>query len=254
MHKAIIMVMLAAATSWAAVEFDNANEDVESIINTGISGTEPRTIMAWAKATTIPQTQWGTVVLIGEGTVAKAMWFGSGATPTHWEFSFWGGAYDYDTGVDIDLAWHHLAMTYDGGDYAGYIDGALVVSGSASINTTDSHAFLSGHPVQPSLRWWEGMVDDARIYSTALTSNQIASIIIDTCDRFVPEYGTNTTLIANQDPGFDARESNTNLVAMWDSDYLPVADGDAITGTWHDATGNGHDATAVNNPTREAAR
>ena len=53
-------------------------------------------------------------------------------------------------------------------------------------------------------------------------------------------------LIANQDPGFDPRESNTNLVAMWDSDYLTVADGDELA-EFRDCIGD-QIGTAEGNP------
>ena len=237
MHKAIIMVMLAAVTSWGAVEFDNTNYlrcEEDTNIPTGGSDI---TWAAWVYPTGWDVSFWSTIVAKAGAANYKGWFFGitgdtatpqgrvhlrnqanmlnessTGTIPLN-EWSHVAAVF-HDTAIEID--WY-INGEYDSTDSGGFDIQSTTQAVTIAVDSRD----YSGYE-------WEGMLDDIRVYDAALTSNQIASIFLNTCDKFVPEYGTNTTLIANQDPGFDPRESNTNTVAMWDSDYLAVADGNAI--------------------------
>lgn len=79
--------------------------------------------------------------------------------------------------VDNDQ-WHHAAGVYDGLTISLYIDGQLDVSSPATgkINLS-TWPVLIGENAQIPLRYWNGWIDDVRIYSDALTPAQIQSLV-----------------------------------------------------------------------------
>jgi hypothetical protein len=80
--------------------------------------------------------------------------------------------------VDVnDGRWHHAVGTYDGSQICLYVDGKLDVSSTASgpIKLND-HPVYIGENSDRSNRFWNGLIDDVRIYSYALTSEEIAAI------------------------------------------------------------------------------
>jgi len=104
---------------------------------------------------------------------------------------------------------------------------------------------------QDEARPMRGMFDDARIYSTALSSNQIARLTLDTCEMYDPTLWTNSTLHAIAET-WDTGYGNTNLVMYARGDMTGFGNGQAITNTWQDTKGNTF--TPVNGPTLGAAR
>ncbi len=77
-------------------------------------------------------------------------------------------------------AWHHLAGTYDGSTLSLYIDGQLatqqVASGAVPV-TTDPLAIgnLPGNS-SPTHDFFQGNIDDVRIYGSALSAAQITQL------------------------------------------------------------------------------
>jgi len=155
--------------------FDGTSNDyLYSTDNIGISGNEPRTMSAWAKANSASQDNWAMIAAFGAGASSNAMWFGADDSGTDWEFSFWGGAYDYDTGIDIDTEWHHFVWIYNGTDYFGYIDNDLKVSGTATIDTTDSQLYIGKHL---TTSWnFDGQIDEVQVHNKALSPEEITQL------------------------------------------------------------------------------
>ena len=77
-------------------------------------------------------------------------------------------------------AWHHVALTWDESTRKAYVDGVEV------INTADSTAitypaaldFLIGNITDSAAaaRMWDGLIDEVRIYSTALTASEVKTL------------------------------------------------------------------------------
>jgi hypothetical protein len=70
--------------------------------------------------------------------------------------------------------WHHVAYTFDGITHKLYLDGALVSTGTAApdvhaVTRAQLGAFNSGSS-------FNGLLDDIRIYKTALTAGQAANL------------------------------------------------------------------------------
>jgi hypothetical protein len=73
--------------------------------------------------------------------------------------------------------WHHVAGVYDGRQMYLYVDGALDRSQEASgpINT-DDNPVLIGENGQIAGRFWNGLIDDVRVYNFGLGQAQIQEI------------------------------------------------------------------------------
>ena len=81
------------------------------------------------------------------------------------------------SGTIIDNSWYHLAMVRNNGIVNGYINGALVVSGSAPGTVTVARSILIGLNQDGTYpRPFTGSLDDIRIYGRALTANEVQSI------------------------------------------------------------------------------
>jgi hypothetical protein len=70
--------------------------------------------------------------------------------------------------------WYHVAITRDGTNVRGYIDGVLVGNVAGGGATASSFAFqIGGWSGQPT-RTVDGLIDDIRIFDTALDATDIA--------------------------------------------------------------------------------
>ena len=86
-----------------------------------------------------------------------------------------GGSYahSYATAILTVGRWTHLALTYDGANLRFYVDGALTgatpttgsIASSATALTIGSDPFYG--------QYYNGLIDEIRIYSTALTQAQV---------------------------------------------------------------------------------
>jgi hypothetical protein len=87
----------------------------------------------------------------------------------------WGATRGH-TKVD-DNRWHHAVGVYDGTRIALYIDGKLDASARASgpIATNDEPVLIGENSERPD-RFWHGLIDEVRIYSYALSENEIVAL------------------------------------------------------------------------------
>ena len=87
----------------------------------------------------------------------------------------WGGIYGK---INVnDGQWHHATGTYDGSRISLYVDGTLDVSVDVigSIKTND-YAVYIGENVEKPGRFWNGLIDDVRVYNYAFSADEIAAI------------------------------------------------------------------------------
>ena len=75
--------------------------------------------------------------------------------------------------------WVHAAAVYDGSQMRLYKDGVLVgtTTKSGSITQNDSvPVWIGGNPEVATSMPWDGVIDDVRIYSEALTAAEIRAL------------------------------------------------------------------------------
>ena len=68
-------------------------------------------------------------------------------------------------------AWHHVVQTYDGSNNRLYVDGNLIASGTGAL-TNNSNNLLIGS-WNGSSEFFNGKVDEVKIYNGALTATQV---------------------------------------------------------------------------------
>ncbi|MEZ4856809.1 MAG: LamG-like jellyroll fold domain-containing protein [Gelidibacter sp.] len=74
--------------------------------------------------------------------------------------------------------WYHIAVTYSNTTYKLYVDGVLsnTVTTNATIPNNNTDNFLMGATARPNntpINYYEGFIDELRIWSTTLTTEQI---------------------------------------------------------------------------------
>ena len=69
--------------------------------------------------------------------------------------------------------WEHLATTYDGAVARFYVDGVQVASRPFTGNMGDSNTWRIGAYGSPATGFFDGMVDEVRIYNHALSVGEI---------------------------------------------------------------------------------
>lgn len=77
--------------------------------------------------------------------------------------------------VDVnDGKWHHLAGVHDGAKVCLYVDGILVDFETRGGNTVayNDPAYIGGEEPH-SKKHWNGLIDDVRIYSYALSPEEV---------------------------------------------------------------------------------
>jgi PKD repeat protein len=150
----------------------NGTSGQDVVLNdyTGVNGGNARTVACWIKtdATSIAGlVHWG-----ASGTYSRASFKlqNTGVIRFEWQ----GGGMNGTTSVN-DNNWHHVAYTYDGNVVNLYVDGVL----DATVATTAINTGVAGETgvyigSQLGGSVYSGLIDDVRIYESALNVDQIS--------------------------------------------------------------------------------
>ncbi|WP_186289687.1 cadherin-like domain-containing protein [Methylomonas koyamae] len=138
------------------------------------------TLAAWVNASSV-DTNGGEVISLGDSVAVGLN--GSGQVRG---FFYSGGTWTetvYSTSI-VGTGWHHLAYSFnDAGNAATlYVDGVQVgtLGTTASISyTLGANSFIGKHGNNLTTVDFSGKIDDARIYSRALTADEIATLASD---------------------------------------------------------------------------
>ena len=154
-----------------ALEFDGTGDFVDCGANDVFNIDTNITVMGWMKVHQFNK-NWQAIVTQGDNSwrlhrsnnTDNIAWGTSGLDPT-----------DITGTINVnDGEWHHVAGVYDGTQKILYVDGNI----DASANTTGSidgstYRVQIGENAQATGRNWAGLIDDVRIYSKALSVNEI---------------------------------------------------------------------------------
>jgi len=125
------------------------------------------TVAAWIKARVFDK-DWQALITKENGGIEFAR---NGKFPL---------ADEYGTVDANDGKWHHVALVYDGTKFYLYMDGKLdneaLWPASMTTNTTDEIHVLIGENVKERGHYWNGLIDDVRIYSYALNEAEIKAL------------------------------------------------------------------------------
>jgi len=138
------------------------------------------TIAFWCKVDAFSNT-WEAFLAKGDNSYRSSRSGGTGnATHMGASGTTVGGGNGYFDGTILVTGgqWHHYAATYDGSDGKIYIDGVLDVTspGTGQINQSTYNLWI-GENQQATGRFLHGLMDEVRIYSRALTDNEILEVM-----------------------------------------------------------------------------
>ena len=153
-----------------AMKFDGVDDYVDLGNPTDWpAGTAPRTMSLWARTNSV-EAGYRFAVAYGTAGTSLAMFIGINGT------TLYGGGYGDDVTVAdfwVQGEWHHLALTYDGITARLYADGVEAASAAKTWNLTLSRAHI-GQQINDLYEFWNGTVDEVRIYRAALSAAEVA--------------------------------------------------------------------------------
>lgn len=163
-----------------SLSFNGTSDWVELTGYKGIGGANPRTVEAWVKTSAASP---GEIIAWGANSAAKKWAIRlDNAAPYIGKLRVEGGSsWIIGTKVINDGQWHHIAVSFPGGNLSAtklYIDGQLdaISNTSDAVINTDA---TTGMAVQISkgysVRYWSGELDEIRIWNTARTAQEIAA-------------------------------------------------------------------------------
>jgi hypothetical protein len=116
---------------------------------------------------------WRWIAAYGSPATGQAFFIGMNGT------DLYGGGYGDDVsreGFWQTGVWHHIALTYDGSTARLYADGVEVASASKTWDLVLSRVRI-GRQVNDATEFWNGLVDDVRVYNRMLTPEEIREIM-----------------------------------------------------------------------------
>lgn len=139
------------------------------------NGTDPYTATLWFKSDTNPTYNYALMGIVSNfgGNQDRFIQVTSTGVP---RFYVYDGTERYATGTTdvIDNTWHHIAGIFDGSTIYIYVDGKL--EGSTATTGSENHTnpyIRFSHQVTNYYDHTVGSIDEAKIYTAALTREQI---------------------------------------------------------------------------------
>lgn len=157
-----------------ALRFNGLENYLVTKNNLGISANQSRTIEFWAKL----QSNHGMRYFLTHGTVGQAGGL-FGLLHNNGRLHFHGHYMDADTGYDIDLGWHHYALTYDQStqEMRIYVDGTPTKNPikKVQLNTTDSPLVIGANTqlAYGTAMNFQGDMAEFRVWRVARSQNKI---------------------------------------------------------------------------------
>jgi hypothetical protein len=137
------------------------------------AGKSPRSLCGWGRTDTIAASyRW--IAAYGSASTGQAMFIGlNGSTLV-------AGGYGGDDVTVNGLwqvgEWFHVGLTYDGTTAKAYFNGREVGSMGKNWNLALARAHI-GRQVNDAAEFWDGAVDDVRLYDHALTAAEMKALV-----------------------------------------------------------------------------
>jgi hypothetical protein len=165
-----------------ALKFDGDGDYVDLGNDPSLNITNQITVAAWINVDTF-DCEWQAIITKGDGSWRLQR----NGTQGSIEFACTGAFVPnalvgslFGTANVNDGRWHHITGTYDGSTICLYVDGELDVSSEADglIEVNDYNLFI-GANAEKSNRNFKGSIDDVRVYSYALSAEEVQAIFAE---------------------------------------------------------------------------
>ncbi len=159
-----------------AVYFNGSSTALSVASNSSLNLTNNFTISLWFKPSTTAQ---NTKYLLNKGNFFSVLYGYAGSSV---EFFSGGGNYigddpRTDSGMAVsDTNWHHVVYTYDGINFAGYLDGVnkVLLNKNFSIKETNYDITIGGAGLYYNI--FDGNIDEVGIWKRALTNVEVQNL------------------------------------------------------------------------------
>jgi len=164
----------------SAYQFDGASSYIDfGTSDLGLTGGHEITISAWVKPDT--PTAYHSQIISSHPYyrpyMMKTRGLGSSVTAQCSITTYEGGLtyIEGDVGGIMVGNWYHIACTYDGTGVSIYVDGELQnsVSLSGTLRMSSQQIFAGANPAGPPNAFYNGAIDDIRIWNRALSASEI---------------------------------------------------------------------------------
>ncbi len=158
------------------MSFDGVNDYINFGNSTMFDFTNEITLSAWVNMNDAGNGQHNPFV--GKGDHAYAIKHSSGNQLQF--FIYDGGWFTANVSVNASLngSWHHVAGTFDGAEIKIYVDGALgATTEHEGTIEVQPHNLTIGNNSEEEGRFYDGVIDEVRIYDRALTANEIVYLV-----------------------------------------------------------------------------
>jgi len=168
------------AGTWVAGKFANALSfnGTSSLVDVGdpaaLNFAGQITVSAWVKPTAVASES----IIMGHGWDGSTTpWWLSLTDATHIRLGHSGVQLDATASASLLGAWHLVTGVYDGTAYRVYLDGTQIATvNSALAPGTGTNTIRIGAINETNQKFFNGSIDDARIYNRALSAAEITSI------------------------------------------------------------------------------
>lgn len=190
-----------AGTSFVSDRYDNPTgalrlQDLgtEATIYNLPYGAKPRSIALWVKFSEI-QNESNFIYSYGNNDYTNA----EGAYITPSEIVHFFPTYDGASAIEVDT-WNHLVFTYNGITRKIYLNGAEIAYTNEILYTSNGdNTFTLGLTEDGAANYFDGAIDDLRIYNYNLSSAEITSLYLNEPIVFIPDPNFKSELVSNLD-------------------------------------------------------
>jgi hypothetical protein len=230
----------------SAYSFNGTNNYIQCL-SPGPTGSSPRTISFWAKTNLLPSVHSN--VVLSYGGDAGSFNYGDRIEISLNSYNRYGLVLSLGGSVLIrefdnsDNNWHFYTIAFEGGsgkhiaDFKMYADGNLLTNttyltgNTFEVNTSSNYPILIGN-LTSSYRYFNGSIDDIKVYDKALTETEIQSEF-ENLLAYYPFNGNANDLSGNGHDGsvFEAsltldKDGNPDSAYLFDgvNDYIDIGD------------------------------